>query len=645
MEEDTDEPVGFLSHTDSDEETPEKPAEKKSVMGRHRRYNGDFAPPLPGVYRGDFYEPPTRARVEKISENARNIDKDAPLDERIDQMMEGLERVKPAARPLNLDKAEAEDGANYIGIYKDRLAANKKRLHFIEVEIKKVEDELEENHNWYYRAQDTSSAMHDYGERASDATEVRITHLTKEYMNNPGKIYERFNEEISVGEFISCDDEFDRLYETWREYDFEYEKARIGFADEEFQRALRTYRLAYLHAEKRYVSAVISAGSKNIEEMGDEDQPPSEPAPLVPAETLAAFALHRQVLIKQAGFELLREITGWSYNKMATTAQVAQSAVTRFMKQSIAPLFVENNPVDFKDNTLNRIVDSLMETMRTEIPKQAHQYINETDWTNFCSIQLGDNELYIDPEEAGRSYPHQSPKGPQGYLEPKSHVNYILHRLKLSARAVAIIAPTSNIGRMLQGSIAYLSGLNIDRSDLHVRVDATTALIDEKRGASNQLNETISKTGVEPVTFTETEGLFPVVGYVQAGEWRAAVEELPEFVSYPGVGADEAEFGLRVRGDSMDKRFPEGSILYCNRYNEEDDKLPIGEYVIVMRQDKASDEVEATCKRLEKHDSLPNVYVLQPESSNRNHTRMLLENTGDEKVWIHAVVVGAFIKF
>ena len=64
-----------------------------------------------------------------------------------------------------------------------------------------------------------------------------------------------------------------------------------------------------------------------------------------------------------------------------------------------------------------------------------------------------------------------------------------------------------------------------------------------------------------------------------------------------------------------------------------------------MRQDKASDEVEATCKRLEKHESLPDAYVLQPESSNRNHTRMLLENTDDEKVWIHAVVVGAFIKF
>ena len=53
----------------------------------------------------------------------------------------------------------------------------------------------------------------------------------------------------------------------------------------------------------------------------------------------------------------------------------------------------------------------------------------------------------------------------------------------------------------------------------------------------------------------------------------------------------------------MDKRFPEGSIVYCNRYNEVDDKLPIGEYVIVMRQDKASDELGATCKRLEKHEA------------------------------------------
>lgn len=159
----------------------------------------------------------------------------------------------------------------------------------------------------------------------------------------------------------------------------------------------------------------------------------------------------------------------------------------------------------------------------------------------------------------------------------------------------------------------------------------------------DELAEDVAEGNVEPVTFTETSGPFPVIGYVQAGDWRTAFEEQPEYVSYPGVGADEAEFGLRVRGDSMDKRFPEGSILYCNRYNEDEDKLPIGEYVIVMRQDKASDEVEATCKRLERLSQ--DVFVLQPESTNRNHTRMILEETDEEKVWIHAVVVGAFIKF
>ena len=53
----------------------------------------------------------------------------------------------------------------------------------------------------------------------------------------------------------------------------------------------------------------------------------------------------------------------------------------------------------------------------------------------------------------------------------------------------------------------------------------------------------VTSDGIEPVTFTETDGLFPVIGYVQAGELRADEERLPEFVSYPGVGADEAEFG------------------------------------------------------------------------------------------------------
>ena len=62
-----------------------------------------------------------------------------------------------------------------------------------------------------------------------------------------------------------------------------------------------------------------------------------------------------------------------------------------------------------------------------------------------------------------------------------------------------------------------------------------------------------------------------------------------------------------------------------------------------MREDKASSEVEATCKRLEQLSE--DVFVLQPESSNRHHTRMILEETDQEKVWVHAVVVGAFIKF
>ena len=37
----------------------------------------------------------------------------------------------------------------------------------------------------------------------------------------------------------------------------------------------------------------------------------------------------------------------------------------------------------------------------------------------------------------------------------------------------------------------------------------------------------VTTDGFEPVTFIETSGLFPVIGYVQADEWRAAVDELP----------------------------------------------------------------------------------------------------------------------
>jgi SOS-response transcriptional repressor LexA len=128
-------------------------------------------------------------------------------------------------------------------------------------------------------------------------------------------------------------------------------------------------------------------------------------------------------------------------------------------------------------------------------------------------------------------------------------------------------------------------------------------------------------------------GVFQEAHQWDEGDWEQI--NLPD-----NYGVDA--FGLRVKGDSMDKEFPEGSVLVCRPYSEEHDNLPVDKYVIADRTDTPTGMVESTCKKLVENNGN---YVLVPESKNPAHTPLPLMDLGEQSVRIRAIVIGAIIKF
>ncbi len=85
----------------------------------------------------------------------------------------------------------------------------------------------------------------------------------------------------------------------------------------------------------------------------------------------------------------------------------------------------------------------------------------------------------------------------------------------------------------------------------------------------------------------------------RARDWEAFEEDDPEeHMPVPDQTRNGAEFCLRVRGDSMDEVFPEGTLLFCRPFYEEDHALPIDKYVIAVTSSAHTDQIEATVKRL-----------------------------------------------
>lgn len=140
-----------------------------------------------------------------------------------------------------------------------------------------------------------------------------------------------------------------------------------------------------------------------------------------------------------------------------------------------------------------------------------------------------------------------------------------------------------------------------------------------------------------------------IVGNVEAGAWRSAVE-LPRDEWEP-MGCEYrpefegVRFGLRVRGPSMNRYYQPGTILDCVRFIGTNRAPRDGDHVIVYRRGPG-DLIEATVKELVRSGDH---WQLWPRSTHPDHQSPieLADIPGDdenEEIRLHALVIGAYTR-
>jgi transcriptional regulator with XRE-family HTH domain len=195
--------------------------------------------------------------------------------------------------------------------------------------------------------------------------------------------------------------------------------------------------------------------------------------------------------------------------------------------------------------------------------------------------------------------------------------------------------------------------LGINQSELAERLNVTQASVSrwEKGSVPDarklaQLAEMAGETVTSFISGSPAEPLsakvlnrFWVRGAVAAGVWSVAYE-WPETdwvaysgLQYPGV-QDQARYGLRVDGESMNQVYPEGTILDCLKA----DYAPPpknGQRVIVERR-RTDGTIEATVKEYLKDDYGREWLV--PRSNRPEYQRPISANDPEEGIEETAVV-------
>lgn len=144
---------------------------------------------------------------------------------------------------------------------------------------------------------------------------------------------------------------------------------------------------------------------------------------------------------------------------------------------------------------------------------------------------------------------------------------------------------------------------------------------------------------------TENPRFVRVLGHVQAGDWREAIEWAhedqyvvgnPPFPEY----AQDPKFALEVRGTSMNKIYPPGTIVLCVPFIHVDRNPVPGEKVLVQRR-SPNGMVEATVKEFQIDDH--GRAWLWPRSTDPEHQQPLrFEGTGEEDdILVTALVVAS----
>ncbi len=143
-------------------------------------------------------------------------------------------------------------------------------------------------------------------------------------------------------------------------------------------------------------------------------------------------------------------------------------------------------------------------------------------------------------------------------------------------------------------------------------------------------------------------GSIMVRGSVEAGHWREAVmwaeaDWKPAPISPDARYPEARQFGLEVIGPSMDRLYPEGTILVCVSLQDYRGDPTPGQKVIVQR--RALDGFEATVKELGQDDA--GQYWLWPRSNHPEYQQPWpIPKPNDfgenDDIQIVAVVVGSY---
>ena len=140
----------------------------------------------------------------------------------------------------------------------------------------------------------------------------------------------------------------------------------------------------------------------------------------------------------------------------------------------------------------------------------------------------------------------------------------------------------------------------------------------------------------------------PVIGYVQAGLWQEARQW--EVSDYKPIymPTDDRFFGrrvfaLQIRGNSMNKIYPEGSCVIC--VSAEDYTSIVGEIEsgkkVVQRKNPMDNTIEATVKEYVKTEYGT---FLMPHSTDPSFTPIRTDDGSAGETVITAVVIGSFRK-
>lgn len=138
-------------------------------------------------------------------------------------------------------------------------------------------------------------------------------------------------------------------------------------------------------------------------------------------------------------------------------------------------------------------------------------------------------------------------------------------------------------------------------------------------------------------------GQVMVCGDVQAGAWREALQwpeedwyeaPVPDDPRYAGV----RRFALEVRGASMNRVYPDGTILICVNPAEAEMAPKPGQRVIVQRRSPEG-LIEATVKELQQDEA--GGYWLWPRSDHPEHQTPIRVDDGEEAE-ITGLVIGSY---